>query len=108
MSAARGDSGADASHRKVQAWMDSREKTAREGTPEPKNENSNHCGKLQANNEQSPFVSRSPDTDHSTRWQRRQAKQHRGADGSDSAQRSEAQQSQFIKEIIEIPILAQR
>ena len=50
----------------------------------------------------------SPDTDHSTRWQRRQAKQHRGADDSDSAQRSEAQQSQFIKETIEIPASAQR
>ena len=95
MSGARGDSGADASHRTVQAWMDSREKTAWEGTPEPKKEKSNHCGKertfswqkehsqLQANNEQSPFVSRHPDTDHSTRRQRRQAKQHRGADGSD-------------------------
>ena len=45
VSGARGDSGADASHRTVQAWMDSREKTAREGTPEPKNEKSNHCGK---------------------------------------------------------------
>ena len=32
-------------HRTVQAWMDSREKTAREGIPEPKNEKSNHCGK---------------------------------------------------------------
>ena len=42
---ARGDSGADASHRTVQAWMGSREKRAREGTPEPKNEKSNHCGK---------------------------------------------------------------
>ena len=50
----------------------------------------------------------SPDTDHSTRWQRRQAKQHRGDDGSDSAQRSEAQQSQFIEETIEIPVSAQR
>ena len=36
MSGARGDSGADASHRTVQAWMGSNEKTAREGTPEPK------------------------------------------------------------------------
>ena len=32
----------------------------------------------------------------------------RGADDSDSAQRSEAQQSQFIKETIEIPASAQR
>ena len=45
VSGARRDSGADASHRTVQAWMDSREKTAREGTPQPKNEKSNHCGK---------------------------------------------------------------
>ena len=72
VSGARGDSGADASHRTVQAWMDSREKKVREGTEEPKNEKSNHCGKertyswlgehsqLQANNEQSPFVSRPP------------------------------------------------
>ena len=45
VSGARGDSGADASHRTVQAWMDSREKTSREGTPVPKNEKSNHCGK---------------------------------------------------------------
>ena len=36
VSGARGDSGADASHRTVQAWMGSNEKTAREGTPEPK------------------------------------------------------------------------
>ena len=43
--AARGDSGAGASHRTVQAWMDSREKAARDGTPEPKKEKSNHCGK---------------------------------------------------------------
>ena len=62
----------------------------------------------QTNNEQSSFVSRSLDTDHPTRWQRRQAKQHRGADGSDDAQRSEAQQSQFIEETIEIPVSAQR
>ena len=32
----------------------------------------------------------------------------RGADDSDSAQRSEAQQSQFIEETIEIPVSAQR
>ena len=32
----------------------------------------------------------------------------RGADDSDSAQRSEAQQSQFIKETIEIPVSAQK
>ena len=52
VSGARGDSGADASHRTAQAWMDSREKTAREGTPEPKNDKSSQ---LQANKEQSPF-----------------------------------------------------
>ena len=63
---------------------------------------------VKTNNEQSSFVSRSPDTDHPTRWQRRQAKQHTGADGSDNAQRSEAQQSQFIEETIEIPVSPQR
>ena len=40
----------------VQAWMDSREKTAREGTPEPKNEKS--IANRRQNNKQSPFVSR--------------------------------------------------
>ena len=45
VSGARGDSGADASHWTVQAWMDSREKTSKEGTPVPKNEKNNHCGK---------------------------------------------------------------
>ena len=58
VSGARGDSGADASHRTVQAWMDSREKTAREGTPEPKNEKS--IANRRQNNKQSPFVSRFP------------------------------------------------
>ena len=36
VSGARGDSGADASHRTVQAWMDSDEKQPGKGTPEPK------------------------------------------------------------------------
>ena len=40
----------------VQAWMDSREKTAREGTPEPKNEKS--IANRRQNNKRSPFVSR--------------------------------------------------
>ena len=130
VSGARGDSGTGASHRTVQTWMDSREKTARGGTPETKKEKGNHCGKertyswseehsqLQADRGQSAFSqtdrkqasvgSRSPDTDHPTRWQRRQAKQHRGADGSDNAQSLEAQQSQFIEETMEIPVSAQK
>ena len=62
----------------------------------------------QTNNDQSSFVSRSPDTDHPTRWQRRQAKQYRSADSSDKAQTSEAQQSQFIYETIEILVSAKR
>ena len=45
VSGARGDSGAGALDRTVQAWMDSREITARDGTPEPKKEKSNHCGR---------------------------------------------------------------
>ena len=36
VSGARGDSGADASHRTVQAWMGSDEKTAREGPQNPR------------------------------------------------------------------------
>ena len=55
VSGAPGDSGAGASHRTVQAWMDSREKTARDGTPEPKKEvKSNHCdGTPEPKNEKS-------------------------------------------------------
>ena len=114
VSGARGDSGAGASHRTVQAWMDSREKQPGKGPQNPRTKRATTAGKSGAtagkksiancrqttNNHHS--YRGPPDTDHSTRWQRRQAKQHRGADGSDSAQRSEAQQSQFIEETIEI------
>ena len=83
------------------AGMDGlKRKTAREGTPEPKNDKSTANCRQTRNNHHS--YRGHPDTDHPTRWQRHQAKQHRGADGSDSAQRSEAQQSQFIEETIEI------
>ena len=55
----RGTAGADASHRTVQAWDGlKRKKTAREGTPEPKNEKS--IANRRQNNKQSPFVSRFP------------------------------------------------
>ena len=120
VSGARGDSGAGASHRTVQAWMDSREKQPGKGPQNPRTKRATTAGKSGptagkksiANCRQTTNNHHSyrgpPDTDLSTRWQRRQAKQHRGADGSDSAQRSEAEQSQFIEETIEIPILAQR
>ena len=74
-----------------------REKTARERTPEPKNEKS--IANRRQNNKQSPFVSRFP--------RQITLRDDRGADDSDSVQRSEAQQLQF-KENIGIPASAQR
>ena len=53
MSGARGDSGADASHRTVQAWMGSNEKTAREGTPRTQEKAKEHS-QLQAKEHTQP------------------------------------------------------
>ena len=72
--------------------------------PEPKNEQSNHCGKeriyswekehSQLQKKQRTITIRIEVPQTQITQQDGQAKQHRGADGSDSAQRSEAQQSQ--------------
>ena len=92
VSSARGDSGAGASHRTVQAWMDSEKKQPGKTPPEPKNEEQQagkngptagkksiaNCRQQTTNNHHS--YRGPPVTDHSTRWKRRQAKHHRGAD----------------------------
>ena len=57
-----------------------------------------------------PSVKQTTNNHHSCRDPQTQITQQDGrdADGSDSAQRSEAQQPQFIEETIEIPVSAQR
>ena len=94
--------GASVPHRTVQARVDSEDKTARDGTPEPKNEKSGPTagrkehGQLQADRGQSAFSQRDreqpsdrdpPHTVHSTRSWRRQVRRNArtGPDSPDSA-----------------------